>query len=283
VGGNLRRFLPALVAVPFLLYLLVFLIEPTIEVAVGAFQDADGAWTLDSVRGLTDGVVLKALWQSVYLSSTSAVLGAVLGAVLAAVVVAMPDTSFLRRWILGLAGVFAQFGGVTLAFLFIATFGTEGFVTTTLAHMGLTADSSWIFTLNGLVVVYLYFQIPLMVIVFTPAVEGLRTEWREAATNLGATRRQYLAQVAIPILRPAFLGALLLLFTNAFAAYATAAALIAQGWLILPMGVRNSLHSEVTLGHQHLAYALALEMIVVVALVMAAYAWLMRRSRSVAR
>lgn len=194
----------------------------------------------------------------------------------------MPETSFLRRWILGLAGVFAQFGGVTLAFLFIATFGTEGFVTTTLGHLGVTADSSWIFTLNGLVVVYLYFQVPLMVIVFTPAVEGLRVEWREAATNLGATRRQYLTQVAVPILRPAFLGSLLLLFTNAFAAYATAAALIAQGWLILPMGIRNSLHSEVTLGHQHLAYALALEMIVVVALAMAAYAWLMRRSRSVA-
>jgi putative spermidine/putrescine transport system permease protein len=117
-----------------------------------------------------------------------------------------------------------------------------------------------------------------MVIVFLPALEGLRPQWREAAVNLGATTTQYWLRVAFPILRPAFLGSLLLLFANAFAAYATAAALISQGQLILPLLIRSALTSEVVLGQQHLAYALALEMVVVVAVVMSLYAWLLRRT-----
>ena len=126
--------------------------------------------------------------------------------------------------------------------------------------------------------VYAYFQIPLMVIVFLPALEGLRPQWREAALSIGATTRQYWLQIGIPLLRPAFLGAMLLLFANAFAAYATAAALVSQGSPIVPLLIRAALTSEVVLGRQNLAFALALEMIAVVAVVMTAYALLVRRT-----
>ena len=117
--------------------------------------------------------------------------------------------------------------------------------------------------------VYIYFQIPLMVIVFTPALEGLRPQWREAAVNLGATTLQYWRQVGIPLLSPAFLGSMLLLFANAFAAYATAAVLVSQGNPIMPLLIRASLTSEILLGQENLAFALAAEMIVVVSIVMA--------------
>ena len=117
-----------------------------------------------------------------------------------------------------------------------------------------------------------------MVIVFLPALEGLRPQWREAALSIGATTRQYWLQVAIPLLRPAFLGAMLLLFANAFAAYATAAALVSQGNPIVPLLIRSALTSEIVLGRQDLAFALALEMIVVVSIVMTAYALLVRRT-----
>jgi putative spermidine/putrescine transport system permease protein len=124
--------------------------------------------------------------------------------------------------------------------------------------------SGWLFGLPGLILVYTYFQIPLMVIVFLPALEGLRPQWREAALNLGATTRQYWTDVAIPLLRPAFLGATLLLFANAFAAYATAAALVSQGNPIVPLLIRAALTSEVLLGRQNLAFALAFQMILLV-------------------
>jgi putative spermidine/putrescine transport system permease protein len=132
--------------------------------------------------------------------------------------------------------------------------------------------------LPGLILVYTYFQIPLMVIVFLPALEGLRPQWREAAINLGATTTQYWLRVGFPLLRPAFLGSALLLFANAFAAYATAAALISQGAPITPLLIRSALTSEVVLGQQNFGYALALQMVVVVAIVMTAYSWLLRRT-----
>ena len=273
------RLMPALGLLPFLGFLTVFLLVPTVTVVVGAFQSDTGP-TLDNVAALVEETTLKALWRSLLLSGSTALLGAVLGAVLAWMVVAAPERSLVRRTVLSLAGVFAQFGGVMLAFVWIATLGFSGVVTELLRSLaGVDVyGSGWLFDLPGLILVYTYFQIPLMVIVFAPALEGLRPQWREAAVSLGATGPQYLTQVALPLLRPAFLGSLLLLFANAFAAYATAAALVSQGAPIVPLLIRSALTSEILLGRQNLAFALALEMIVVVALVMGVYAVLVRRT-----
>ncbi|MDH2414938.1 ABC transporter permease subunit [Nocardioides sp. CER19] len=272
--------LPVLGLLPFLAYIVVFMVIPTINVAVGAFRDNDGAFTSDNVSGLFDATMLHTLWNSVVVSGVSAVLGGVLGVVLASIIVAAPATSLLRRMVMAIASVFAQFGGVNLAFAFIATVGAQGVLTVWLrGHGGFDLyGNGWLYGVWGLVLVYLYFQIPLMVVVFIPALEGLKPQWREAAVSLGASRRQYLTGVAVPLLRPAFLGSVLLLFANAFAAYATAAALVSQGQIILPLMIRAGLTSEVLLGRQHLAYAIALEMIVVVAIVMTAYALLLRRA-----
>lgn len=273
------RLVPALGLLPFLGFLAVFLLVPTVTVVAGAFGSDTGP-TLDNVAALFEETTLKALWRSLLLSGSTALLGAVLGAVLAAMVVAAPERSLVRRTVLSLAGVFAQFGGVMLAFVWIATLGFSGVVTELVGSLaGVDVyGSGWLFDLPGLILVYTYFQIPLMVIVFAPALEGLRPQWREAAVSLGATGPQYLTQVALPLLRPAFLGSLLLLFANAFAAYATAAALVSQGAPIVPLLIRSALTSEILLGRQNLAFALALEMIVVVAVVMGVYAVLVRRT-----
>lgn len=274
-----RSLVPLVGVLPFLAYLLIFLLIPTIVVIVGAFGE-NGAVSLSNIRALTNSATVEALRNSVVLSASTAVIGGLLGALLAAVIAGSPERSLLRRAVLALSGSLAQTGGVTLAFAWTATIGLGGTLTT-LVQNALSLDiygSGWLFSLHGLILVYCYFQIPLMVIVFLPALEGLRPQWREAAETLGASRMQYLTQVAIPLLRPAFLGSLLLLFANAFAAYATAAALVSQGSPILPLMIRAALTSEVVLGQQHLAYAIALEMIVVVALIMGAYALLLRRS-----
>ncbi len=273
------RLTPALALLPFLAYLTVFLLVPTVTVVVGAFAEG-GRPTLSNVSALGDPVALQTLRTSVVLSAVSAVIGAVLGSLLAYLIVMGSARSLLRRFVTSVSGVLAQCGGVMLAFAFIATIGFSGTLTVWLRdHLHIDVyGSGWLFALPGLILVYAYFQIPLMVIVFLPALDGIRPQWREASVTLGASGWQYWTKVAFPLLRPAFLGATLLLFANAFAAYATAAALVSQGNPIVPLLIRAGLSSEVLLGHQHLAYALAFEMIVVVAIVMALYGLLLRRT-----
>ena len=274
-----RRIRDALPLLPFFAVVTIFLIVPTATVIVMAFF-ADGTFSLERIAALFSGTALAALGKSVLLSASTALLGAVLGAVLAWLIVSSPPTSMLRRSVLALCSVLAQFGGVALAFAFLATIGLNGVLTLWAAeYLGWDlAGSGWLYGLAGLTLVYTYFQIPLMVIVFIPALEGLREQWREAAVSLGASTWQYLREVAVPLLTPAFLGSALLLFANAFAAYATAAALVSQGSPIVPLLIRAALTSEVVLGQSGFAYALALEMIVVVAAVMVAYNLLVRRT-----
>lgn len=270
---------PSLALLPFLGFLTIFLLIPTVTVVVGAFQEG-GGFSTANIEALFSEAALRTLWNSVLLSASTAIVGAVFGSLLAYIVVNAAPTSLFRRAVTSMASVLAQFGGVTLAFAFIATLGFSGVVTQLLRDT-VNVDifgSGWLFGLPGLILVYTYFQIPLMVIVFMPALEGLRPQWREAAVNLGATGWQYWTQVAIPLLRPAFLGATLLLFANAFAAYATAAALVSQGNPIVPLLIRAALTSEILLGRQNLAFALAFQMIIVVAVVMTAYALLVRRT-----
>ncbi len=274
-----RKFREGLPLVPFFTLIFFFLIIPTLTVVVLSVYE-DGAFSLGRIRTLFTDTALTALWRSVLLSGTTAIVGAFLGALLAYLIVASPPTSALRRMVISVCSVLAQFGGVALAFAFVATIGFSGVLTSwAKAHLGWDLyGSGWLYDLTGLIVVYCYFQIPLMVIVFLPALEGLREEWREAAVNLGATTWQYWRHVAIPLLTPAFLGSLLLLFANAFAAYATAAALVTQGAPILPLLIRSALTSEVVLGQAGFAFALAMEMIVVVSVVMVAYTALVRRT-----
>ena len=280
-GGARRTSLGAYLALlPFLGFLTVFLLVPTVTVVVGAFQDEDGGFTLGNVRALTSDAAMSSLWNSVLLSASTAVIGAVLGAVLSYLILSLGPDSLVRRATLSVCGVLAQFGGVTLAFAFISLLAVNGVLTeAVLSTIGWDLyGSGWLFGIKGLILVYTYFQIPLMVIVFTPALEGLRPQWREAAVNLGATTGQYWRQVGFPLLTPAFLGSMLLLFANAFAAYATAAVLVSQGNPITPLFIRSALTSEVLLGQANLGFALALQMIVVVAVVMALYALLLRRT-----
>jgi putative spermidine/putrescine transport system permease protein len=266
---------------PFFAFVGVFLIIPTLVVAIGAFAGDDNRLTLDNVSALADGYVIDAFVRSIVLSAVTAVIGAVVGAVLAYMLVTAREDGLLRRTVTSASGVLAQFGGVTLAFAFIATVGLSGFVTVVLRdRVGLDIYSHgvWLFELPGLILVYTYFQIPLMVIVFLPALDGIRPQWREATESLGGSTWQYWRLVAIPLLTPAFLGATLLLFANAFSAYATAAALVSQGNPIVPLQIRGALTSEVVLGRQNFGKAMALGMVVVVAIVMWLYALLQRRT-----
>jgi putative spermidine/putrescine transport system permease protein len=196
-------------------------------------------------------------------------------------VAAGPAHGLLRRIVLAGSGTLAQFGGVMLAFAFLATFGFNGLVTLFLHDwlgLDIFAWGAWIYELPGLALVYTYFQIPLMVIVFLPAVEGLKPQWREACLSLGGDSWAYWRHVGLPILWPSFLGATLLLFANAFSAYATAKALISQASPLVPLRIGTFLTSEIVLGRANLGNALAFGMILIVAVTMTLYALLQRRT-----
>ena len=265
---------------PFFAYTTIFLAIPTLIVVIGAFVDGSGRPTLGNLTSLAQPQIVSAFVHSTVLSAVTAVLGAVFGALLAYTVSTAREGGPLRRMVTSVCGVLAQFGGVTLAFAFVATVGFQGFVTLWLQNIGIDlAGSIWLYEpYKGLILIYTYFQIPLMLIVFLPAVEGLRPQWREATESLGGSTWHYWRHVAGPILAPSFIGAMLLLFTNAFSAYATAAALISQGSPIIPLKIGGSLSSEVILGQENVGKAMALGMVAIVAVVMTLYVVLERRT-----
>lgn len=266
--------------VPFGLYLLFFLALPTV-LAVGSGIVVNGRIEWASLAFLADPVILNTFWNSTWLSLLTAVIGAVVGAAVCYAMLGLPQVGIIRTAVDAVAGVLGQFGGVMLAFAFIATIGREGVVTKGLANylgIDIFANGTWIYDLPGLVLPYIYFQVPLMVITFTPAMAALKPQWAEANLTLGGTRRGFWWHVGLPVLAPSFLAGLLLLFANAFSSYATAAALASQGSQIVTLQIRTALTSETLLGRENLAGVLALGMVVVVGLVMWAYAVIQRRA-----
>ena len=279
-SGGRRFSLSWVGAVPFFAYVGLFLLLPTGIIVAGSFVTKDGSFTLANFVGIDKPYIIKSFTNSLIISSASAGIGAVVGAVLAYAVVTGNPNGMLRRLVTSASGVLAQFGGVALAIAAIATLGSEGFVTKFLLAQGLDifARGLWIYDPIGIILVYLYFQIPLMVLVFLPALDGLRPQWREATDSLGGSTWHYWRYVAGPLLAPSFLGCALLLFANAFSAYATVAALLTQGGVYITLEIQNLLTSETEQTQPGLAQALALTMIVIVVLVTSLYTVLQRRT-----
>ncbi len=265
---------------PFFLFSLLFLILPTLDLVVGAFQTPDGSFTLDNIARLNQPTIVNAYLISLQVSVASALLGAAAGFAIAYAVVLGKLPKALRPFVTTFSGVASQFAGIPLAFAFLSTLGPAGLVTAMLDQyfgLNLRALGFNILSFWGLTITYLYFQIPLMVLILMPALDGLRKEWREAALILGASPSQYWRYVALPVLWPSLLGATILLFANAFGAVATAYALTGSSLNIVPILLYAQIRGDV-LHDPHLGYALALGMIVITGLANVGYIWLRQRS-----
>lgn len=264
---------------PFFIYVLIFFVAPTIQVVFLAFQDQEGAWTLGNVVEAAQGVYRDGFLQSLKLAALSALSGTIMGFA-AAYALLKTENKLLRRVYQTASGVFANTGGVPLAFMFIATVGTYGLVTQLLKKLGVDLyGGDWtLFKFSGLLLVYLYFQVPLMLIVILPALDAQKVAWREAATNLGASTRQYWLHVGGPILFAPTAGAFLLLFANAFAAYATASALTSGTIPLVPLQIAALLAGNVIPDRANLGYALGFGMILFVAIAMYIYNWTQKRA-----
>ncbi len=275
--------LTALGTLPFFLYVAVFLVLPIGVLAVEAFRSTDPVtfqetWSTGSIEAAAQGAYRRSYVGSLQLSAITAVLSAVLGLALAVAILRAKRGRVLRRLVLTASGVLANFGGVPLAFAFLATIGNAGVVTALLQDtVGLGGFR--LASVTGLALVYLYFLIPLMVLTIVPALEALRPQWREAADNLGASGWQYWRHVGGPVLLPPVLGATMLLFASAFAAYATARALVGSSIPLVTLQIANALSGDVVVGSENVGKALALGMVLLVGLVMLFYAWVQRRTQ----
>lgn len=264
---------------PFFLFALLFMLLPSLSLLVGSFRDPQGNFTLENLRSLFTPSILSAYSISIRVSLVTALGGAVFGFLLAYAVILGGLPRWARDALLTFSGVASNFAGVPLAFAFVATLGRLGMLTVFLKTLGIDLYGAGfnLYSFWGLSFTYMYFQFPLMVLIIAPALEGLKREWREAAENLGATSWQYWRMVALPILTPSILGAIILLFGNAFGAYATALSLTGGLINLITILIGAQMMGDV-LYNPGLGYALSFGMIVVMALNMVVYYFLRKRS-----
>jgi putative spermidine/putrescine transport system permease protein len=270
---------------PFFLFAIFFLLYPSSTIAVGSFVDANtGAFTFKNIVALFSGprssYLLSAYATSIRISVVTALGGGIFGFLLAYSSIRGGLPRFMRSSLMTFCGVASNFAGVPLAFAFIALLSPNGMLTGWLRGIGWNPyfHGFTLYTFWGLSMVYMYFQFPLMVLIIAPAIDGLRREWLEASENLGASSFQYWRHVAFPILLPSLLGTMILLFGNAFGAFATAYALVGgSGIPLVTLAIGSQLQGDV-LGDAGLGYALALGMVVVMAIAIAGYSILQRKT-----
>jgi len=266
---------------PFFLFALAFLFIPSSSLFIGSFQNEAGEFTLNNLFDLATPPIPESFIGSIEISTFTALFGGVFGFLLAYAVTLGGIPNWLRSPFMTFCGVASNFAGVPLAFAFISSIGRQGLVTRFLEdYLNLKIYDDYGFTLYGFVglsLTYFYFQFPLMVLVMAPALEGLRREWREACENLGASGWQYWYYVALPILLPSLLGTMILLFGNAFGAYATAFALTNGRINLVTIQIGAQIRGDV-LHNQNLGYAMALGMVVIMTVCLIGYSWLQRQT-----
>lgn len=277
-----RRSLAWLGLLPFFGYVGVFFLLPTGVLLWTAFQSGTtGGYSTGNLSASVQGAYGNGLKHSVVISAVDALLASTLGLVLTQAIVTSGRSGF-RRLVTSASAVLANFGGLPLAFLFVASIGNTGVLTAALQRqlgVSLSGDLHFdLYSVVGVEIVYLYFLIPLMVLVIAPALEGMRPQWQEAAQNLGASCWQYWRWVAAPVLAPSVVGATALLFCSSFSAYATAAALTNGTLSLTSLQIGAVLSGNVITGQENVGAALALDMIVVVVPLTLLYLAMQRRT-----
>lgn len=270
--SNLRNWMGV---VPFFIFALLFMILPSLRLFTGAFTNNAGQFTLANVASLfSNPTIVNGYLLSIRLSAATAFAGGVLGFLLAYSVTVGGLPKSIRPFIITFSGVASNFAGVPLAFAFVAILGRTGLFTVLIKsvfHLNLYDLGFNLYSFLGLCLVYIYFQFPLMVLIMAPALDGLKQEWREAAENLGANATQYWLRVAMPILLPSVLGTMILLFGNAFGAWATAYALVGEGQLqVITVEIGAQIRGDV-LYNPGLGFAMAIGMVVIMAISLVGY------------
>ncbi len=264
--------------IPFFAFILLFMVIPAGSLLVGAFEDTQGRFSLVNFGKLFQPNIISSYTVTIRLSLITALGGGILGFFIAYGICLGGLPKGIRSFMSTFSGVASNFAGVPLAFAFISTLGRMGMVTIFLrTFLGIDLyDSGFnLYSFWGLALTYMYFQIPLMILIIQPALDNMKKEWREASQNLGASTFQYWLRIGIPVLLPSLLASFILLFGNAFGAYATAFSLTGGLINLVPILIGAQIRGDV-LHDPNLGYALALGMVAIMALAIFAYSWLQR-------
>jgi len=273
------KFKSVLPALPFLIIFSFFFIYPISKLIYVSFMSNENNFTLGNYQTAFTEPYSTGFINSIKIAFFSALITAFPGAI-AAYFIETRGPSKVRRSLAMMGGVLANTGGVPLAFMFTAAIGMQGTLTKVLKYFGfdIYASTFSLGTFTGILIVYLYFQLPLMIIVFSPAITSLRREWVEAARNLGASQLNYWLRVGLPLLFPSFIASFLLLFASGFSAYATANALTVGNVPLTPLQIGGLLDGNVSAAQLNLGKSLSVVMILISAIAVIPYLIIQRKA-----
>lgn len=272
-----KNWLVAGILLPFFAVFFAFQIAPFIWILVNSFySQTEEAWGLVNYSDiLSSPFYLQAIRFSLDISFWSSFYGVII-ALIGGYSLRQLGTGRLQRFVLSFANMTSNFAGVPLAFAFVIMMGLNGFFTLLLKKYGVI-DGFNIYSRDGLILIYTYFQIPLGILLLYPAFDGLRTEWQESAALLGAPRWRFWLHIGIPVLTPALLGTFVILLANALGAYATLYALTTGNFNVVPIRIAALVAGDITLD-PNLGSALSVLLVLLMALITVVHQWLLRRS-----
>lgn len=248
-GLNLMKkktYIYLLALVPFLIVAMLYEIVPLITVIVKSFQpDGGTGFTLENYQSVFSKLLYqKAIINSIKICLTSAVAGIIIAFLGARA--AHQHQGKLNHVFMTVLNMVSNFAGIPLAFAYMILLGNAGLVVNIGKELGINALSTYnLYTMNGMSLIYIYFQIPLSTLLLIPAFDGVQKQWKEACTLLGGTPGIFWRKVGIPVLMPSILGTFSVLFANALAAYATIYALMMDNIALLPVQIAGCFTGEV--------------------------------------
>lgn len=263
---------------PFLIFCAMFELIPTVALLLGSVGGVERHSFEWIGKVFTNPIFQKSIANSLLLAVTSSLLGAILGTAIG-YAITRTRRDRVRRALVALASLSSNAGGISLGFAFITILGSAGMITILLRQFGIDLMSFFsIYSVVGLIVVYLYFQVPLMIVLMLPAFAALKADWAEASASLGGTGRDFWRRVGIPVLMPSIVAGTVLLFVSSMGAYATAQALIGSRINLMTIQISILRRGEI-LYQPAQADAMAAVLLAMVALSVLAYHLLQRRAQ----
>jgi putative spermidine/putrescine transport system permease protein len=271
------KWLALLFVLPFALFFIAFQLAPLAWVAVSSFySDTYEAWGFGNYQDiLTSPFYLQAMKFSLDISIWSSVYGLLIALVGSYSLRQLGPTK-LHDFVMSFTNMTSNFAGVPLAFAFVILLGLNGTLTLIMRKYGLMSTFN-LYSKDGLIVLYTYFQIPLGVLLLYPAFDGLRDDWRESAALLGAGRWRFWRYIGLPVLAPALMGTFVILLANALGAYATVYALTTGNFNVVPVRIAALVSGDISLD-PNMGSALAMLLVVLMAFITLIHQWLLRRS-----
>ncbi|MBP3139695.1 ABC transporter permease [Aliivibrio fischeri] len=270
----IKKMKPAIWLAPFALFFYLFQLAPMIWVFINSFIYED-EYSFENYQEIFDSsFMLQGFSNSLWLSIWSSLIGLMIATLLVSSLRRID--SKLRDGVIAFTNMSSNFSGVPLAFAFIIILGVNGAFTLLLKQYGLIDDFN-LYGKWGLLSLYIYFQIPLAVLLLYPAFDALSDDWQAASALLGAKTWQYWTKIALPVLFPALLGTFIILIANAIGAYASVYALTNGNYNVITVRIASLVSGDLFL-EPNLAAAISVILMAILAFITIVNQWLIARS-----